>query len=331
MVFYTIILLAAVQGITEFLPISSSAHLILARDLLVAIGLPASEGTAADNLAFDVALHVGTLVSVMVYFRHDVAEMIGGLFDGARGRGGPRFHLFLMVIVATIPIVIIGFLVKDLVTDLLRATEVIAWTTLLFAIVLWAADRQKTAKHETGALTLRDAIVVGLLQVLSIIPGVSRAGICMTAGRLLGFDRPLSARFALLLAMPTIAAAGALAGFDLYRGGGRVTADALIGGAFAAVFAWIAIAVMMRWLERATYTPFVVYRIALGLLLLTLIYGFNWSPDRAETMLVLDQTPPGLELAAGPEAVEIARQDGLQAGRHEADAGEGASLADRRF
>ena len=331
MVLYPIIFLAAVQGITEFLPISSSAHLILARDFLVAIGLPAAEGTAADMLAFDVALHVGTLVSVMVYFRREVVEMIGGLFDGIAGRGGPRFRLLLMVVVATIPIVIIGFLVKNLVTDLLRATEVIAWTTLLFAIVLWAADRQKTVKHEATELSTRDAIVVGLLQVLSIIPGVSRAGICMTAGRLIGFDRPLSARFALLLAMPTIAAAGSLASVDLYRGGGRLTADAVIGGAFAAVFAWIAIALLMRWLERATYTPFVVYRVALGLFLLVLIYGFGWAPDRIDTMTVLDRAPAGLELTAGPEAVEVARQDGFEAGWRYPDPGEGATVADRRL
>ena len=147
MALYYIVFLAAVQGITEFLPISSSAHLILVRDLFVALGLPAAEGSAADMLAFDVALHVGTLGSVIVYFRRDVAEMIGGVFDGVTGRGGPRFHLLLMVVVATVPIVIIGFLVKDLVADLLRATEVIAWTTLLFAVALWAADRQKTVKH----------------------------------------------------------------------------------------------------------------------------------------------------------------------------------------
>ncbi|WP_421725204.1 undecaprenyl-diphosphate phosphatase [Bauldia sp.] len=274
-----ILFLAAVQGITEFLPISSSAHLILGRDLLVALGLPAAEGSAADMLAFDIALHVGTLAAVVLYFWRDVAEMIGGLIDGVTGRGGPRFRLLAQVVVATIPIVVVGFAAKDLVTDLLRATEIIAWTTLLFGILLWAADRRETVKETPATLTYRDAIVVGLLQCLAIIPGVSRAGICMTAGRFLGFDRPLSARFALLLAIPTIAAAGLLGGYDLYRAGdARLTADAALGGALAFAFALIAIALMMRWLRRSTYTPFVIYRIVLGLLLLALIYGIGWSP-----------------------------------------------------
>lgn len=279
MALYYIVFLAVVQGVTEFLPISSSAHLILVRDLLVALGLPPSNDSAADMLAFDVALHVGTLGAVIVYFWRDVAEMIGGLFDGLTGKGGPRFRLLLLVVVATVPIVVVGFLAKDFVTNLLRATEIIAWMTLLFALVLWVADRRQVVLHEPAALTVKDAVIVGVMQCLALIPGVSRAGICMTAGRFLGFDRPLSARFSLLLAMPTIAAAGLLASYDLYKGGNaHLTADAVVGGALAFVCAWAAIALMMSWLRHATYTPFIVYRIALGLLLLALIYGFGWSP-----------------------------------------------------
>jgi undecaprenyl-diphosphatase len=280
MVLYYIVFLAAVQGITEFLPISSSAHLILGRDLLLSIGLPPAQGSAADILAFDIALHVGTLGAVIVYFRRDAAEIFLGLIDGLRGRGGARFRLLLLVIAGTIPIVIVGFLVRDLVSDILRATELIAWTTIVFALALWAADRRHIAKCEPAELTIKDALFVGVLQCLAVIPGVSRAGICMTAGRFLGFDRPLSARFALLLAMPTIAAAGLLTGYDHYRGGNtRLTADSLIGGALAFAFAWIAISLMMRWLRHATYMPFVVYRIALGLFLLVLLYGVGWSPS----------------------------------------------------
>jgi undecaprenyl-diphosphatase len=280
MTFFTIFVLAAVQGITEFLPISSSAHLILVRDLLVALGLPPAHGTAADLLAFDVALHVGSLGAVIVYFRRDVAEMIGGLFDGLSGRGGPRFRLLLLLIVATLPVVVVGFLAQGIVADLLRATEIIAWTTLLFAFVLWAADRQPTIKHQPELLSMKDVLIVGLMQCLAIIPGVSRAGICMTAGRILGFDRPLSARFALLLGIPTLAAAGLLASYNLYRGGeAQVTADAVLGAILAFFFTWAAVAVMMSWLRRATYMPFIVYRIAIGLLLLGLIYGAGWTPS----------------------------------------------------
>lgn len=271
--------LALVQGITEFLPISSSAHLILGRDLLALAGIPPAGGTRADELAFDIALHVGTLGAVIVYFRNDVTEMVLGLIDGIGGRGGPRFRLLLLVVVATLPIVVIGFLAKDIVTDLLRSAEIIAWTTVIFGAALWAADRRPAAKREPGAMTLRDALIVGLMQCLAVVPGVSRAGICMTAGRMLGFDRPLSARFSLLLALPTIVGAGMLGGWDLYKGGDlRLTSDAILGGVLAFFAAWAAIALMMRWLARASYTPFVVYRIALGLLLLGLIYIGGWSP-----------------------------------------------------
>ena len=279
MSFTYILFLAIVQGITEFLPISSSAHLILGRDLMEATGLAVSQGTAADQLAFDISLHVGTLLAVMAYFRRDIAEMVLGFFDGITGKGGQRFHLLATIVIATVPIVIVGFLAKDLVTHMLRSTQIIAWMTLVFAIVLWAADRVVPARTSTGEITYTGAIIVGVLQCLAIVPGVSRSGITMTAGRFLGFDRPLSARFALLLSVPTIAAAGLLTGFDLYEAGdAHLTVDALIGGALAFVSALVAIALMIRWLRHASYMPFIVYRVALGILLLALIYGFGWSP-----------------------------------------------------
>jgi undecaprenyl-diphosphatase len=184
-----------------------------------------------------------------------------------------------MVIVATIPIVIIGFLAKDLVTHMLRSTEIIAWMTLIFAFVLWAADRVEPTRETTSDITLGGALIVGFMQCLAIVPGVSRSGITMTAGRYLGFDRPLSARFALLLSVPTIAAAGMLVVFDLYEAGdAHLTADALVGGVLSFVSALTAIALMMRWLRHASYMPFIVYRVALGILLLVLIYGFGWAP-----------------------------------------------------
>lgn len=276
---YYVIFLAIVQSLTEFLPISSSAHLVLGRELMTAIGLPAGQETASDQLAFDVALHVGSLGAVVLYFWRDAIEMIAGLIDGITGNGGPRFRLLLLVIVGTVPILAVGFLAKDIVTNFLRSAEIIAWMPVLFGIALWVADRAATAKHDPHTITMRDALVIGLLQCLAIIPGVSRSGITMTGGRLLGLDRPLSARFSLLLAMPTITAAGLLATYDLYKAGNtRLTADAVLGGALAFVAAWIAIALMMRWLRRANYTPFVIYRLVLGLLLLALIYGAGWSP-----------------------------------------------------
>ena len=274
-----ILFLAIVQGITEFLPISSSAHLILGRDLMEATGLAVSQGTAADQLAFDIALHVGTLLAVILYFWRDIAEMILGFFDGITGKAGPRFHLLVMVIVATLPIVVVGFVAKDLVTNMLRSTAIIAWMTIIFGVVLWVADRFVPTRSTTSEISYAGAIFIGAMQCLAIVPGVSRSGITMTAGRFLGFDRPLSARFALLLSVPTIAAAGLLIGVDLFQAGdARLTADALIGGALAFVSALVAIALMMRWLRSASYMPFIIYRLALGLILIVLIYGFGWAP-----------------------------------------------------
>lgn len=276
MAIYYLIFLAVVQGVTEFLPISSSAHLILGRDLMTAIGLPPSAGTAADQLAFDIALHVGSLGAVLLYFRRDVGEMVSGLIDLLRGHWSERSRLLLLVAAGTVPILIVGFLARNIVSDLLRATEIMAWTTIIFGIALWVADRTPIARHEPKAVTFRDALIIGLMQCLAIIPGVSRSGITMTAGRFLGFDRPLSARFALLLAMPAVAAAGILASYELYdQGDTRMTADALIGGGLAFIAAWAAIALMMRWLRDASYTPFVIYRILLGLVLLALVYGIE--------------------------------------------------------
>jgi len=282
MALYYLVFLAVLQGITEFLPISSSAHLILGRDLMIALGLPPAEGTAADQLAFDIALHVGSLGAVLLYFWRDAREMLLGLFDVVRGRSGGRSRLLLLVVVGTIPILIVGFLAKDIASEFLRATEIIAWTTIIFGILLWVADRSKMTKHKPEGLTFRDALFIGILQCIAIIPGVSRSGITMTAGRFIGLDRPLSARFALLLAMPAVAAAGFLAIFQLYdQGDTRLTTDALVGGGFAFVSAWVAIALMMRWLRDASYTPFVIYRILLGLLLLALVFGYGGTLGNA--------------------------------------------------
>lgn len=274
-----LLILSVVQGVTEFLPISSSAHLILVRDLFAALGLPMWEGSQADELALDVALHVGSLGAILLYFWRDVVQLFVGLADAARMRRTAASHMLFLLIVATLPILVVGFLMKDVITFMLRSAEIIAWTTLIFGLLLYVADRQPEREHDIGHMNFRQAIVLGLAQCLALIPGVSRSGIAMTAGRLVGLDRPLSARFALLLSLPTIAGAGLLATVDLYRAGdARLTGEALLGGFFAFIAAWIAVALLMKWLRHFSYTPFVVYRVVLGLLLLVLIYGFGWAP-----------------------------------------------------
>lgn len=266
--------LALVQGVTEFLPISSSAHLILGRAILSGLGFAVTELTPAEELALDVALHVGSLGAVIVYFWRDILLLLGGLLDGLTGKGGSRFRLLLVVIAASLPIVIGAFIAKDLITESGRSLTIIAWTTLIFGIVLWFADRQPQKKSDIEALSFRDAIIIGFAQILAIIPGVSRSGICMTVGRFVGLDRPLSARLAMLLSIPTILGAGVLAAFDMLKSGNsQLTSDALFGGLLSFIFALTAIALLMNWLKRQTYTPFVIYRVALGLLLLGLVYS----------------------------------------------------------
>ncbi|WP_417583885.1 undecaprenyl-diphosphate phosphatase [Pelagibacterium sp.] len=268
------VFLALVQGITEFLPISSSGHLILGRWLLGLLGVTSTVMTPAEELALDIALHVGSLGAVIVYFWRDVVMLFMGLVDGVTGRMGPRFRTLLVVIAASLPIVVVAFLAKDLVTEAGRNLAIIAWTTILFGILLWLADRRPEQKDTLEALSLRDAMVVGFAQCLAIIPGVSRSGICMTAARFVGMDRPLSARLAMLLSIPTILGAGVLAGYDLYKSGNaQVTSDALFGGILAFFAAFASIALLMKWLERQSYTPFVIYRIVLGVFLLGLIFA----------------------------------------------------------
>lgn len=268
------VFLALVQGITEFLPISSSGHLILGRWLLDLLGVATTQMTPAEELALDVALHVGSLGAVILYFWRDIWMLFMGLVDGVTGKGGERFRLVVVVVVASIPIMVGAFIFRDFVTESGRSLPIIAWTTLVFGVLLWFADRRPQGKSGLQSLSVRDALVVGFAQLIAIIPGVSRSGICMTAGRFIGLDRPLSAKFAMLLSIPTILGAGALAGLDMMQSGNsQLTSEALLGGLLSFIVALAAIAVLMKWLQRQTYTPFVIYRVVLGVLLLVLIYG----------------------------------------------------------
>ena len=269
-----IILLALVQGITEFLPISSSGHLILMREFGAAAGLDTVGANANADLVMDVALHVGTLAAVMLYAWKDLRRMSVGVVQGLGGNNKTEgWHLACQLVLATVPVVIIGVLAKDLITDTLRAVEVIAWTTLIFGVLLWVADRALT-RLTLPQLGYSKALLIGVAQVLALIPGVSRSGICMTSGRFVGLNRVDAARFALLLSIPTIIGAGTLAGLDLYQAGdAQLGMDALVGLSLSFVSAWVAILVMMRWLARATFLPFVLYRLALGGVLLAIAYA----------------------------------------------------------
>jgi len=256
-----------VQGITEFLPISSSGHLIL---------VPIVFGWPDQGLLMDVAVHVGTLGAVMLYFWRDMAAMAMGSIHLVRGQWNPGAQLALMVIIATIPVVLAGFTLNHFYPEGIRSMEVIGWATLGFGVLLYAADRLGATSRRIEDVQLSQAMVIGVSQILALIPGTSRSGITMTAARTLGFDRSEAARFSLLLSIPTILGAGLLKGKELYEtGNAQLTADAYTAAGLALVSALIAIWAMMQWLQRATFTPFVIYRIILGILLLVFAYGVN--------------------------------------------------------
>lgn len=269
-----IAILALVQGITEFLPISSSGHLVLAWEAFDALDWTVPQQKESERLILDVAVHVGTLLAVMAYFWRDLAGMAVGAARLAAGKRDPGGRLALYVILATVPVVVVGFLLKDVVTLYLRDPAVIAGTTIGFGLLLYLGDKSGLTIRRLEHMGPGAALAIGLAQVLALVPGTSRAGITMTAARFLGYERRESARFSLLLAIPAILGAGTLAGFDLYQAGNlRLGLDAAVAAGLAFVAALVAIAAMMGWLRKATFTPFVVYRILLGAGLLYLIYG----------------------------------------------------------
>jgi undecaprenyl-diphosphatase len=259
-----LIVVAVVQGITEFLPISSSGHLAL---------VPKVACWPDQGLLIDVAVHIGTLGAVITYLWRDVWFMLTAVTRIGMGLRDPGVRLIVLLAIATVPVLIAGVLVHHYAGDALRDLVVIGWATLGFGLVLYACDRAGRTTGVLDHMTRSSALWIGLAQIAALIPGASRAGVTISAARALGFDRQEAARFSMLLSIPTIIGAGTLAGLDLARSGNAtLQADAVIAAALAFVTAYIAIALMMRWLRRASFTPFVVYRIILGAGLLALAY-----------------------------------------------------------
>ena len=256
-----LIVLAMVQGISEFLPISSSAHLIL---------VPQLTAWEDQGLVIDVAMHIGTLLAVMVFFHSEMRRMVVGGLNLLRGRPDGDTRLLLQLALATVPVVIAGFLLKDLVAGDWRNPILIASTTIGFGILLYIADRKgATSERALAGMTYKDALLIGLFQALALVPGVSRSGITMTAGLFLSFSRTEAARFSLLLAVPTTLAAGLLGGYEIWKSGDTaLQADALYAAVLAFMAALVAIWGLMAWLKKSSFTPFVVYRLILGAFLL---------------------------------------------------------------
>ena len=253
-----IIILAAVQGLTEFLPISSSAHLILA---------PQVTGYADQGLAFDVAVHVGTLAAVIWYFRHQVVSISADFFrswinPSARSE---ESRLGWMIVIATIPVGLFGLLMKSLIETDLRSPLVIAVTTIGFGVLLLLADQFGKRQRDEYSLNWRDAVVIGLFQAMAIIPGTSRSGSTMTAGLFLGLTREAASRFSFLISIPTIIMSGGLLGLELLSSEAAVDWSSITLGAGLAFFtAYLCIHFFLRFIENIGMTPFVIYRFLLG-------------------------------------------------------------------
>ncbi|SLN68582.1 Undecaprenyl-diphosphatase [Roseivivax jejudonensis] len=266
MPFFQLVLLALIQGITEFLPISSSGHLIL---------LPGLTGLEDQGQVIDVAVHVGTLFAVVLYFWADVRVAAAGTLRLAQGRiDTPGAFLALCLGIATVPVVIAGLALKLTgLDDALRSVAVIGWAMLVFGIVLWWYDTRSPTVRTAGQWTLRHAAILGLWQAIALIPGTSRSGITITGARALGYDRHGAAKLAMLMSIPTILASGAVLGAEVAGSADLAAArDGAIAAALAFLAALGALALMMRLLRSVSFTPYVIYRVILGLALLVYAY-----------------------------------------------------------
>jgi undecaprenyl-diphosphatase len=265
MSFFHIFILALLQGLTEFLPVSSSAHLILPSQLL---------GWPDQGLAFDVAVHVGTLIAVMYYFRLDIFQIARGWLISIKDKQQNNHSILAWaVIVGTIPACIVGLFLGELIELYLRSIEVIALTTIGFGLLLLWADKRATQVKEIETLRIRDGIHIGLAQSIALIPGTSRSGITMSAALMKGFTRQASARFSFLLSIPLIIAAGSLKTKELVEAGNQTDWNVIgLGVVLSAISAYLCIRVFLALLDRVGMTPFVIYRLLLGALLLVVAY-----------------------------------------------------------
>jgi undecaprenyl-diphosphatase len=263
MTFLQQLLIALVQGISEFLPISSSGHLIL---------IPYLTDLPDQGPLIDVAVHVGSLLAIIIYFFKDALGLArGGMATVGIGTAPEQKKLFLWIAIGTVPAVALGaFLKLGGYLESFRFTDLVAFNLIFYGLLLGAADRWGRQVKSYEDLTARDAIIVGLAQALALIPGTSRSGVTMTAARVLGYKRVEAARFSFLLSIPAVAGAGLLAAFELAGATSQMQWDALVAGAMTFVAAFATMAFLMNFLRRASMMIFVVYRVALGCALLAL-------------------------------------------------------------
>lgn len=260
--------LGAVQGLTEVLPISSSAHLIL---------IPWLMGWPESGLTFDVALHLGTFIALALYFRRDISELVLNAIAGLRGgAGSPAVRLPYYIVAACVPAAIIGKTFEEPIEEIFRANPTIIATLLIgFGLLLALADTLGAKRMRMDCINLKNAMLIGLAQCLALIPGASRSGITITAALILGFSRETAARFSFLLSLPIVAGAALLKVGQLARQGipeGELQ-PLLIGVGVSAVFGYISVALLLKLVQRHSLYPFVWYRIIAGVG--ALLYIFN--------------------------------------------------------
>ena len=262
MAFEIIIILSLIQGITEFLPISSSAHLIIIPDFF--LNVDSSRG-------FDVSLHFGSLLAVIYYLKKDLIKIISDTIYFKKDNEG--FIIFKNLIISTIPVIFVGFLVHINNFNIIRGLEVIGWTTLIFGILLGIADRNLKVIKFFKNLNLKDALIIGIAQTLAIIPGTSRSGIVITAGLWMGFSGFDASKYSLLLSIPVIIAATTLESINLFiEKGFFFNNEMIMGIVLSFCVALITITLFMKWINKASLKIFVAYRIMLGILILMYAY-----------------------------------------------------------
>tara|TARA_B100001123_G_scaffold353045_1_gene404856 strand:+ start:6247 stop:7014 length:768 start_codon:yes stop_codon:yes gene_type:complete len=248
-----ILILSAIQGLSEFLPVSSAAHLVLVSKYYDFLN---------QNLLIDICLHLGSLIAIVVYFRND-------LFNFIKNK-----KFLTKILIGTIPIIPAGYIIYQTgIIDQLRNLKVIGWTSLVFGILLYISDRTKIKKKIDLDFTNKSAIFIGIFQILALIPGVSRSGITITSGRILGFSRFDSAKISFFLSIPTLAAASTLGIYNIYKEGSvELNFLAIIAIIFSFIFSYITIALFLKFIQKFSLNIFIIYRIILSLFILGIIY-----------------------------------------------------------
>ena len=248
-----ILILSAIQGISEFLPVSSAAHLVLVSKYYAFTN---------QNLLIDICLHLGSLIAIIVYFRNDLFHFI------------KNKKFLIKIFIGTIPIIPVGYIIYQTgLIDRLRNLEVIGWMSLIFGILLYISDRSKITKKIDTEFTSKSALFIGLLQALALIPGVSRSGVTITSGRMLGFNRFDSAKISFFLSIPTLAAASIIGIYNVYREGStELNFLAIVAVIFSFIFSYITIALFFNFIKKFSLNIFIIYRIALSLFILGIVY-----------------------------------------------------------